>query len=149
MRAAVLAALLGLLVLPAGARAGGGLADQFICQCGCGLTLATCTHPVCGPRDRMLAAIGRLQNEGRTDAEIRAALVDAYGEAVLSAPPRRGFNLVAWWGPYAALVAGAAAVTALAALWSRRSERPSADLPPALTPGQRAWLERELEQWED
>ena len=126
-----------------------GLAGEFLCQCGCGLTLATCTHAVCGPRDQMLAALGRLLAQGKTASEIRAAFVAAYGEAVLAAPPRRGFNLVAWWGPYAVLAAGGAVVLSLLALWVRRTEHLSALPPSPLTPEQREAVRRELERLED
>ncbi|MDR7402246.1 MAG: cytochrome c-type biogenesis protein CcmH [Armatimonadota bacterium] len=125
------------------------LAGEFVCQCGCGLTLATCNHPVCGPRDQMLATLGRLLAEGKTASEIRAAFVASYGEAVLAAPPRRGFNLVAWWGPYAALAAGAAVLLTLAALWTRRAERLVSIPSSSLTPEQREAVRRELERLED
>lgn len=123
------------------------LAAQFMCQCGCGLTLASCTHPVCGPRDRMLAEIRRLVEAGKTPAEITAVLVTEYGEAVLAAPPRRGLNLVAWWGPYAALLAGAAAILLLGAAWTRRPA-PQAAPPSPLTPEERRLLEEELRKFD-
>jgi cytochrome c-type biogenesis protein CcmH len=60
---------------------------------------------------------------GDTKSEIKAALVDQFGPAVLAEPPKHGFELVAWVLPLAGLVLGAAAVGALAWRWSRgRSE---------------------------
>jgi cytochrome c-type biogenesis protein CcmH len=44
--------------------------------------------------------------DGQTEDAIIARYVAEYGEKVLSAPTREGFNLLAWWGPYAALMAG-------------------------------------------
>jgi cytochrome c-type biogenesis protein CcmH len=43
---------------------------------------------------------------GQPEDEIIARYVAEYGEKVLSAPTHSGFNLLAWWGPYVALVAG-------------------------------------------
>jgi cytochrome c-type biogenesis protein CcmH len=43
---------------------------------------------------------------GQPEDEIIARYVAEYGEKVLSAPTHAGFNLLAWWGPYVALVAG-------------------------------------------
>jgi cytochrome c-type biogenesis protein CcmH len=123
------------------------LATQFMCQCGCGLTLASCTHPVCGPRDRMLAEIRRLVVEGRTAEEIAEYFVAQYGEAVLAAPPRRGFNLLAWWGPYAALLVGAAVILLLGAAWTRRPA-PQAAPPSSLTPEERRLLDEELRKFD-
>ena len=126
-----------------------GLAGQFMCQCGCGLTLASCTHAVCGPRDQMLAEIGRLTASGQTSQQIKAAFIAQYGEVVLSAPIRRGFNLVAWWGPYAAIAAGAVLLVTLGLAWSRRSRQQAATPISALSPEERALLERELETFRD
>lgn len=126
-----------------------GLAGQFMCQCGCGLTLASCTHAACGPRDQALAEIARLEQAGRTPQQIQAAMVAQYGEAVLSAPTRRGFNLVAWWGPYAALGTGAVIILALGTAWVRRPRREATIPLPPLTAEQRELLQRELEQFED
>lgn len=146
-----LIALLVALTAPAAAvhAAGHGLADEFMCQCGCGLTVASCTHASCAPRDQMLAEIARLQAAGKTDDEIRAVFVAAYGEAVLAAPTRRGFNLVAWWGPYAALLAGAVALVALGTAWVRRPRERAARTTSALTSEQQALLQRELDQFKD
>ena len=146
-----LIALLVALTAPAATvhAAGHGLADEFMCQCGCGLTVASCTHASCAPRDQMLAEIARLQTAGKTDGEIRAVFVAAYGEAVLAAPTRRGFNLVAWWGPYAALLAGAVALVALGAAWARRPRERAARGASPLTPEQQALLQRELDQYKD
>jgi len=125
------------------------LAGEFMCQCGCGLTVASCTHASCAPRDQMLAEIARLEAVGKTDDEIRAVFVAAYGEAVLAAPPRRGFNLVAWWGPYAALLAGAVALVLLGAAWARRPQDRAARGASPLTPEQQALLQRELDRFKD
>jgi len=124
------------------------LATQYMCQCGCGLTLASCTHAVCGPRDRVLGEIRRLVEGGQTPPQITAALVGQYGEQVLAAPPRRGLNLLAWWGPYAALLTGAVVILLLASAWTRR---PSPQLPAsasALSPEQRRVLEEELRKFD-
>ena len=124
------------------------MATQFMCQCGCGLTLASCTHGTCGPRDRMLAEIRRLVEGGKTAPEITAALVAQYGEVVLAAPPRRGLNLLAWWGPYAALLAGAVTILLLGAAWTRRPAAQVAASPSALSPEQRRLLDEELRKFD-
>jgi hypothetical protein len=45
--------------------------------------------------------------------------VDEFGERILASPPREGFNLLAWWLPIAAVVAGAVALALLTWRWSR------------------------------
>ena len=124
------------------------MATQFMCQCGCGLTLASCTHGTCGPRDRTLAEIRRMVEGGKTPAEITAVLVAQYGEAVLAAPPRRGLNLLAWWGPYAALLAGAVTILLLGAAWTRRPAPQMTAPTSALSPEERQLLDEELKKFD-
>jgi len=51
-----------------------------------------------------------LMREGRSDAEIKAFLVDRYGEFVLYRPQFGGSTLVLWLGPAFVLLAGAIVV---------------------------------------
>jgi cytochrome c-type biogenesis protein CcmH len=48
--------------------------------------------------------------EGMTRDEVLRFFVERYGESVLAAPPKEGFNLVAWIVPIVAVAIGAAAV---------------------------------------
>jgi len=77
-----------------------------------------------------------------------AALVTQYGEVVLAAPPRRGLNLLAWWGPYAALLAGAVTILLLGAAWTRRPAPQMTAPTSALSPEQRQLLEEELKKFD-
>jgi len=71
---------------------------------------------------RMKAYVRDLIAEGRTKGEIKDEMVAQFGERVLAAPPRRGFNLLAWVLPFAGLFAGGGAVGFAAWRWSRRRE---------------------------
>ena len=48
--------------------------------------------------------------EGMTRDEVLQFFVDRYGESVLAAPPKDGFNLIAWVVPIVAVVVGVAVV---------------------------------------
>ena len=126
-----------------------GLASTFMCQCGCGLTLASCTHASCGPRDQVLGEIAALEQQGRSPGQITTALVATYGEVILGAPTRRGFNLLAWWGPYGAIAAGAALILGLGLSWVRRPKQSAPIGRSELSPEQRERLERELADFKD
>jgi cytochrome c-type biogenesis protein CcmH len=69
--------------------------------------------------DRMRAFIRARIAAGDTKSEIEAKLVDEFGESVLAAPPKSGFNLLAWILPLAGLVLAAGIVGVLAYRWSR------------------------------
>lgn len=57
--------------------------------------------------EQMRALINRKLAQGQTREEILAYFVDRYGESILAAPPKRGFNLIAWAGPFVVLLLGA------------------------------------------
>ena len=52
---------------------------------------------------------------GRTKSQIKDFLVQQYGESILAAPPKHGFNLLAWVLPLAGI--GVAALTLGLAAW--------------------------------
>ena len=57
-----------------------------------------------------------------------------YGTKILAAPPKKGFNLLAWLLPFVALFGGAIVLGLLAWRWSHTREPgpPAAQLSPAL-----------------
>ena len=57
------------------------------------------------------------QGEGRE--EILAYFVSRYGESILAAPPKRGFSLVVWVGPFAILLLGATLAINTLRRWTR------------------------------
>jgi len=79
--------------------------------------------------------------QGRSREEILAYFRSRYGDFVLLAPPRRGFNLLVWGLPFAALLAGAAGVYLAARRWTRR---PADE--PAVDPAYAERVRRELKE---
>jgi cytochrome c-type biogenesis protein CcmH len=70
---------------------------------------------------------------GDSKNQIKDRLVAEYGPQILAAPPKKGFNLLAWLLPFAGLFGGALVLAALARRWSRaREPGPTARLDPAL-----------------
>jgi cytochrome c-type biogenesis protein CcmH len=96
----------------------------------CGTTLDQSDSPAAQQIKRVIArGIAR----GETKSQIKGRLVAEYGDAILAAPPRHGFGLLAWWLPIAGIVAAAVVVGIGAWRWSRaREPAPAAPLDPAL-----------------
>jgi cytochrome c-type biogenesis protein CcmH/NrfF len=84
-----------------------------------------------------------LVDGGHSAQEILAAFKAVYGEKVLMAPLKHGFNLVGYTMPYVALGAGAIVVAALMQRWkSRTPARASVShLPVDATEGELAALD--------
>jgi cytochrome c-type biogenesis protein CcmH len=95
------------------------LEHQIHCQCGCNLDVYTCrtTDFSCSVSPAMHADVMGLVSGGHTAKEILAAFKAVYGEKVLMAPNKSGFNLVGYTMPFVALAAGAVVVSALLKRW--------------------------------
>lgn len=78
--------------------------------------------------------ISRRIQAGDSKDEIKDELVAVYGPQILAAPPKEGFDLLAWLLPFVGLVGGALVLGFLAWRWSRGREprAPAAALSPAL-----------------
>ena len=68
--------------------------------------------------NRIREVIHQKHQQGWSEARTRDYLVAQYGEEVLAAPPKRGFDLLAWLVPAAVLLGGAALAVLLARAWS-------------------------------
>jgi cytochrome c-type biogenesis protein CcmH len=95
------------------------LEHQIHCQCGCNLDIYTCrtTDFSCSVSPAMHADVMGLLAGGHTAQEILAAFKSVYGEKVLMAPNKSGFNLVGYTMPFIALAAGAVIVSVLLKRW--------------------------------
>jgi cytochrome c-type biogenesis protein CcmH len=109
----------------------------------CGTTLDQSNAPAALQIKRVIA---RRIAAGDTKTEIKDRLVAEYGGAILAAPRREGFGLLAWWLPLVGIVAAAAIVGVGAWRWSRRRER--APEGPQLDPALERRLDDELARWQ-
>jgi len=100
----------------AGPPSAADLEAELVCPV-CETTLDQSNAPIA---QRMKAFIRVRIAAGDSEQEIKDALVDQFGPAVLATPRRSGFGLLAWLLPLAALAVGAIAVGLLIRSWSRR-----------------------------
>ena len=99
------------------------LERRLACQCPCTLDVFTCrtTDFSCQVSPAMHRDVMALVDGGYSAREIIDAFEADYGEQVLMAPTKSGFNLVGWLAPFAALGGGALVVAALIRRWGRRA----------------------------
>jgi cytochrome c-type biogenesis protein CcmH len=74
---------------------------------------------------RIQVLIGRC----KTEQQIKDDLVRNFGAGILAAPPRKGFDLLAWWLPIVGVTVGAVLIGFGVWRWSR-SRGPDDDEPP-------------------
>ena len=104
--------------------------SQLSCQCGCTRAVVTCD---CATAGQFRIDIAKMLGEGKTAKQVLQFYVDKYGEVVLAAPTKSGFNLTAWITPFAAVLAGGALLYFLLRRWvlkyrQNEEENPVADV---------------------
>jgi cytochrome c-type biogenesis protein CcmH len=70
---------------------------------------------------QMRAIVRERLAAGDSPEQVREYFVARYGEWILLAPRRRGFNLLVWGFPIAAVAVGLVAVAVLLRRWTRRA----------------------------
>ena len=105
----------------------------------------------------MREKIAGMITDGQDKGSIVAYFVDQYGEKVLSTPTKQGFNLVAWIGPFAAVLIGGTGLFFLLRAWSRRGrehdddsgEEMAVPVVTSETSAYRSQLETELKRYRE
>jgi cytochrome c-type biogenesis protein CcmH/NrfF len=154
-RALAIAALLSLFApspMPSWAQAPLGqreIEESLTCQCGCGLTVATCNHLECSFAVPVRKDIAESLGRGETGQQILERYKKEYGEKVLSSPVPEGFNLLAWIGPYLAIVVAGVVMFGFFRRRAARIEPLPASAPPPATAVSDDRLERLRHEVED
>ena len=86
--------------------------------------------------------------EGKTKSQIESELVDNFGPSILAAPPKRGWDLLAWALPLGGLGLGAIVLGILAWRWTRDRDRPASGGGGELDPELERRLDAELARFD-
>ncbi|HXM38827.1 MAG TPA: cytochrome c-type biogenesis protein CcmH [Gemmatimonadales bacterium] len=120
------------------------------CSCGCGLDIYTCrtTDFSCTYSPGLHKQVLTLAGQGKSAQEIIDAFVAQYGQQVLMAPPKRGFNLAGYFVPSLAIVVAGAFLVRALRRWTRAAElaAPEASAPSDASPAELERLRRELDR---
>jgi cytochrome c-type biogenesis protein CcmH/NrfF len=123
-RAALALLLAGLLAGPAGSTAASGAPVPTLPTIERQVMCVTCKIPLnvaeSQQADRERAFIQGLIAEGRSEAQIKSALVAQYGPTVLGLPAAHGFDLAAYLVPLAVVIALLALLAVLLPRWRHR-----------------------------
>jgi cytochrome c-type biogenesis protein CcmH len=120
------------------------VAEELRCPT-CNAPLEVSNAPIA---QRMKAQIAERISQGRTKDEIKAEFVAEFGRGVLTTPPTKGFDLVAWIVPILAVAIGLCSIPFITRAWAKRRPRTDAS-PTELSSEDRARIERELDAFGD
>lgn len=129
------------------------LEKRLRCTCGCGLDVYTCrtTDFSCTTSPEMHRQVLGLLDRGLTEAQVVQAFVDEHGQSVLMAPPKKGFNLAAYFVPGIAIVVASAVLFVVLRRWTRATAAAPAAAAgtgtPQGSPDELARLQRELDDF--
>ncbi|HAP66835.1 MAG TPA: hypothetical protein DCQ99_03275 [Nitrospinae bacterium] len=98
------------------------LSDKFMCLCGCGSTVKTCPHEDCGFAIPLKKELIEKIQKGETREQIINYFVGKHGQQILSAPPKKGFNLTAWITPFAAIIVVGLLMKKIIDKWTTRQK---------------------------
>jgi cytochrome c-type biogenesis protein CcmH/NrfF len=134
------------------------LEGKLRCTCGCNLDVFTCrtTDFTCTTSPAMHRLVLARLDSGMTPDQVLAAFEKQYGEIVLMQPPKRGFNLAAYYMPFVGLLVGLVIVGLVIRRWFRvrpkapleGAEAPEAAVDAAVTDDDLKRLQQELEKFE-
>ena len=101
------------------------LEHHIRCQCGCTMDVYTCrtTDFSCQVSPAMHRDVLALVGGGYTAQEILDAFVNVYGDRALMAPPKAGFNILAYIVPGIGLAIGAVVLAVVIRRWNRAAPR--------------------------
>ena len=102
--------------------------DEVVCPT-CRSTLDMSNAPIA---QRMRVFIRERIAAGDSKGEIKERLVDEFGEGVLAAPPKRGFDLLAWVLPLGGIALAAVVVGVAARRWARSRREVEEEIDPDL-----------------
>jgi cytochrome c-type biogenesis protein CcmH len=86
--------------------------------------------------------------QGKTKSQIESELVDNFGPSILAAPPKHGWDLLAWALPLGGLGLGAIVLGILAWRWTRGRDRPASGGGAKLDPELERRLDAELARFD-
>ena len=123
------------------------ISEELVCQCGCGRLL---NSHVCDTQEAMVTLIEQKLAQGQSEEEIIQFFVAQYGEQVLAAPPKQGFNLMVWITPFAAILGGGGVIYLALKKWVGRGRLSQTDAMTEAKEGDEEYrhqLEKELEDF--
>jgi cytochrome c-type biogenesis protein CcmH len=101
--------------------------NELACYCGCGMTIQGCLGGmVCSESKTVSKEVATHLQNGKSKPVVLQAMVAQYGERILAAPTKEGFNLTAWILPFVALVVGGFVVAKVISGWKKAPTQPAA-----------------------
>ncbi len=98
--------------------------NSLTCVCDCNMTVEACQGAMaCESADKLTAEAQQLIDQGLDKNAVLASFISRYGEQILSAPTKKGFNLTAWVTPFLLILGAGFLIIQFVRKWSRQQEK--------------------------
>ena len=97
------------------------MGQKLMCVCGCNQILGSCNHVGCTYSHEMMKELDDRIARNEPDDLTLQAFVQEYGPTVLSSPPAKGFNRIAWIAPIVFPLVALAILWDVVRRWRRRA----------------------------
>ena len=99
------------------------LGHELMCSCHCGQILLECNHVDCPDSARNIDELKAQIDTGKSDTAVLNWFEAKYGATILAAPPRGGFDNMAWIVPAVIFLLATLGTFAVVWMWKRRTLR--------------------------
>jgi cytochrome c-type biogenesis protein CcmH len=96
---------------------------SLVCLCDCNMTVEACQGAMaCDSAEKLTAEATKYVEQGLSKGAILSAFIQKYGEHILAAPTKKGFNLTAWILPFAAIIVAGFGIIRILQRWVRQQQ---------------------------
>ena len=98
------------------------IGPEFICSCSCNKNLVDCANSMaCNISADLKVVIDKMIADGSTREEVMTSMRTNYGDQLLGAPPKEGFDWMAYLTPFILVIAGSIGITFVLTGWVRHN----------------------------
>lgn len=96
----------------------GEIKNSLVCLCECNMTVEACQGSMaCKSADDLTLEAEQFIAKGMNKQAILSAFTTKYGEHILAAPTKKGFNLIAWILPFLLILLAGTAIVFMLKRW--------------------------------
>ena len=101
----------------------GKIKNSLVCLCDCNMIVEACEGSMaCQSAEKLTVEAAGYIEQGMDKEAVLATFIKKYGEHILAAPTKRGFNLLAWILPFAAIFLAGLGITVVLRRWVRQQQ---------------------------
>ncbi|MCL4704933.1 cytochrome c-type biogenesis protein CcmH [bacterium] len=124
----------------------GEIKKSLICLCDCNMTVEACEGAMaCEAAEKLNAEAQQLIDKGMDKPQILASFISRYGEHILAAPTKKGFNLTAWILPFAVIIVAGVGIVTILRRWVRLSQAQNGNAKANIAPSNDPLYEKKLD----